>query len=148
MGANNSLDNKNWVFKKSKSKNKYDNLKNNYFLMELFGILPKKKSLEIIKYNKNIKERINININDYKECSGIYSSIELEIIPTKIHYGNFIKIKKDEEANYHIFFNNNKKEIKRNIFEKADKVKVIIDYKVKSFNGLFFYIDCIESVNF
>ena len=116
--------------------------------MELFGILPKKKSLEIIKYNKNIKERINININDYKECSGIYSSIELEIIPTKVHYGNFIKIKKDEEANYHIFFNNNKKDIKRNIFEKADKVKVIIDYKVKSFNGLFFYIDCIESVNF
>ena len=39
----------------------------------------KKKSLDIIKYNKIIKDRININIKDYKEYSEIYSSIEIEI---------------------------------------------------------------------
>ena len=32
-----------------------------------------------MKYNKNIKNRINISINDYKEYSEIYSSIEIEI---------------------------------------------------------------------
>ena len=35
----------------------------------------RKKSLYIIKYNKNIKNRINIK--DYKEYSEIYSSIEI-----------------------------------------------------------------------
>ena len=38
----------------------------------------KKKSLDIIKYNKNIQKRINISIKDYKEYSEIYSSIEIE----------------------------------------------------------------------
>ena len=38
----------------------------------------KKKSLEIIKYNKNIKNRINISIKDYKEYIEIYSPIEIE----------------------------------------------------------------------
>ena len=28
------------------------------------------------------------------------------------------------------------------------KVKIIIDYQVKSFNGLFYKCDCIESINF
>ena len=45
----------------------YKNLKNDYFLRKVFNNLMKKKSLDIIKYNKNIKERININIKDYKE---------------------------------------------------------------------------------
>jgi len=151
MGTNYSSYNKKLGLKKSKSKNKFDNLKNDYFLIKVFDIVPKKKSLEIIKYNKNIKERINININDYKNASGIYSSIELEIIPTKIHIGTFIKIKKEEEKYYHIFFNRNKKEIKRTSFdgnEKVKKVTVIIDHKVKSLNVLFFYVDCVESVNF
>ena len=46
------------ILKKSKS---------DYFLQKLFGNLNKKTLLDIIKYNKNIKERIKININDYKE---------------------------------------------------------------------------------
>ena len=37
----------------------------------------KNKSLEIIKYNKNIKDRINISIKDYKEYSQVYSPIEI-----------------------------------------------------------------------
>ena len=42
--------------------------------------MQKKKSLEIIKYNNNIKKRINININNYKEYCEKYSSIEIEIM--------------------------------------------------------------------
>ena len=75
----------------------------------------KKKSLEIIKYNKELKNRININVKDYKEYSEMYSSIEIEIKPAKNKYGTFININKEDEIYYHIYFNNNKEEIKKSI---------------------------------
>ena len=75
--------------------NLLSNLKNDYFLIKLFDILLKKKSLDIIKYNKNIKDRINISINNYKEYSEIYSAIELEIKPINNKYGKFINFEKE-----------------------------------------------------
>ena len=100
------------------SKNIFNNLKSDYFLQLLFNHLLKKKSLDIIKYNKNIKGRINISIKDYKEYSEIYSSIEIEIKPVINKYGKFINIDKENEIFYHIYFNNNKEEIKRNNLKK------------------------------
>ena len=47
-----------------KSVAKYENIKADYFLEKLFNILEKKKSLDLIKYNKKLKKRINININN------------------------------------------------------------------------------------
>ena len=44
-----------------KSKNKYENLKNDYFLQKVFNNVEKKKLLNIVKYNKNIKKK-----NKYK----------------------------------------------------------------------------------
>ena len=82
-----------------KSKNKLIKIRCNYFLEKLFNILEKKKSLNIVKYNKNMKKRINININDYKEYLGIYSSIEIEINPIINKYCKFINIK-DEDSIY------------------------------------------------
>ena len=41
--------------------------------------------------------------------------------------------------------------MKRNYIEKDDKVEIIkikINYQIKSLNGLFYYCDCIESINF
>ena len=49
------------------SKNKYENLKSDYFLLKLFDNLKRKRLLEVLKYNKNIQKRINLNFNDYKE---------------------------------------------------------------------------------
>ena len=40
---------------------------------------------------------MNININNYKESSEKYSSIEIKIKPVKNKYGQFINIKKEEE---------------------------------------------------
>ena len=60
------------VLNKKESKDIFKNLKNDYFLQILFNNLLEKKSLEIIKYNKNIKNRINISIKDYKEYSEMY----------------------------------------------------------------------------
>ena len=65
-------------------------LKSDYFLLILFNNLFKKKSLEIIKYNKNLKNRININIKDYKEYLEMYSSIEIEIKPVKKNMVNLL----------------------------------------------------------
>ena len=96
-----------------KSKNKFENLKNDYFLLKVFNNLEKKRILYIAKYNKKIKNRINININDYKEYSEKYSTIEIEIKPVNNKYGKFINYKKEDEKYYHIYFNNNKEERKR-----------------------------------
>jgi len=46
---------------KIEAKNIFQKLKSDYFLQILFNKLLKKKSLEIIKYNKNIKKK-----NKYK----------------------------------------------------------------------------------
>ena len=134
-----------------KSKDIFKNLKCDYFLQKLFNNLKKKRSLDIIKYNKNIKDRININIKDYKKFSEIYSSIELEIKPVKDECGIFININKENAKFYHIYFDDNKEEIKRNFLKKNESIKIIkiiIDYHVKSFKKLFYRCKCIESINF
>ena len=106
-----------------KSISKYEKIKTDYFLEKVFNNLEKKKSLNLVKYNKNIKNRINININNYKEYSEKYSSIEIEIKPVNNKYGKFVNIRKDDEKYFHIYFNNNKEEIKRIILIKMKKLK-------------------------
>ena len=103
---------------------KYENIKSKYILEQVFNNLENKKRLKIVKYNKNMKKRINININDYKEYSEKYSSIEIEIRPVNNKDGTFINFKKDEKY-YHIYFNNNKEEIKRTLLNKEDNVSKI-----------------------
>ena len=49
------------------------NLQSDYFIQKFFGYMSKRKSLETIRYNKNIQKRINININHYKAYSEEYS---------------------------------------------------------------------------
>ena len=134
-----------------KSTTRYENIKADYFLEKVFNNLKKGKTLNIVKYNKNIKRRININTNDYKEYSEKYSSIEIEIKPVSNKYGKFIKIKEEEEIYYHIYFNNNEEEIKRNYINEDEDIKIIrikIDYQVKSFENLFSGCKCIESLYF
>ena len=92
-----------------KSVGKFENIKTDYFLEKVFNNLEKKKTLNLVKYNKNIRNRINRNINDYKEYSEKYSSIEIEINPAINKNGKFINIKKEDEKYYHIYFNKNKK---------------------------------------
>ena len=83
----------------------------------------KKKSLDIIKYNKKIKERINIGIKDYKEYSEIYSSIEIEIKLVNNKYGKFINIDEENEKYFRIYFNNNKEEIKKNYLNENENIE-------------------------
>ena len=126
MESDNLLLKENGEISQMKSKNKYGNLKNDYFLQKVFNNVERKKLLNIVKYNKNIKKRINININDFKEYSEKYSSIEIEIKLVNNKYSKFVNIK-DEEIKI---------------------IKIIIDYKIEFFEKLFGDCKCIESINF
>ncbi len=61
------------------------NVKSHYIILKFFEYMSKRKSLETIRYNKNIQKRIDISINNYKAYSEKYSSIELDIIPMKVN---------------------------------------------------------------
>ena len=144
----------------SNDENKIKNIKSNHILekirrndifQKIFNFLQKKKAIEIIKYNKKMLKRINLNINDLKkENYELFTSIEIEIIPTKNEFTKFINIYDNEEY-YHIYFNDKNKETKKNYLTKEDnviKIKIIIDYKITSFEKLFEDCKCIESINF
>ena len=132
--------------------NKLNDLKSDYFIQKIFDYINKKKSLEIIRCNKNIQKRMNININNYKEYSEKYSSIEIEIKPMNNKYGPFISIQADKEEYYHIYYNDNKeKEIidtYLNEDDKVSKINIIIEHHVTSFNKLFHCCENIESIYF
>ena len=138
-----------------------ENIKSRFILSKIYNNMAIKKKLEIVKYNKKIQNRLNLSVKDYKE----YCEIEIEIIPIKDKYGKFINIKENDELYYHIYFNDNKEEIKNKykIYtedgmikheyyideeDKVTKIKIIIDYQVKSFKELFNWCECIESINF
>ncbi len=132
-----------------KHQNKKNILKtiNKYNLKNLFEYLPYENFLNTIKYNKCIQNKLNININTYKE----YLQIELEIIPKEKGYGKFINISDDYKPYFHIYFNGNKEEIKKYSIEEKDKIKnikIIIDYEVKSLDNLFNKCKCIEKIIF
>ena len=129
-----------------------ESLKSDYFLQKLYDNMTKRKKLEIAKYNKKTQNRINLSVKDYKEYSETFTPIEIEIIPTKGKYGTFININKNDKLYYHIYFNDNIKEIKNKYKidedDKVKKIKIIIDYQVKSFKELFSVCICTESINF
>ena len=136
---------------KIKSKITLKNINSKYILKRILNYLEKKKVLNAIKYNNNLKKRININLKDYKEYSENYSSIEIEIKPANNKYGKFINIVEEEKLSYHIYFNNNEEEIKRNYINENEKIKlikIIIDNQIKSFDSLFSDCQKIESIHF
>ena len=78
--------------------------------------------------------------------------VEIDNIPSDISENiKFINISKKDEAYYHIYFNDNGKEVKKNYFSKEDnisKVKIKIDSKIKSLNSLFQTCSYINKISF
>ena len=100
--------------KKFEKKSKIDlfsQIKSAFILKKLYDIIETKK-LSIVKYNKNIQNRINVNIKNYKEYLEIYSTIEIEIILIKNKYDDFININENEKLYYHTYINDSEVEIK------------------------------------
>ena len=58
----------------AKSNSITEKIKSDYFLQKLYDNIPKKKKLEIVKYNKKIQNRLNLSIKDYKKY---YEEIEI-----------------------------------------------------------------------
>ena len=133
-------------------KAKIENINSKFNLAHIFNNLQKHKFFNIIKYNKALQNRLDLNIKNYKECSELFTPIEIEIIPAEKKYGKFINIKYEKQKIYtHIYFNDSNKEIKKYYLKKEDKItkiKIIIDYQIKSFEFLFSNVDCIESIYF
>ena len=77
---------------KIKSKVNLEVLRSNFIFKKILNYMNKKKLLDIMKYNKRLQKRLNLNINDYKEYSQLYSNIEIELKLVDNNYGKFINI--------------------------------------------------------
>ena len=53
----------------------------------------KKKMLQIVKYNKIIQDKLNLDINNYMR----YSQIEIELTLSKKKYSKFINIQENKK---------------------------------------------------
>ena len=52
-----------------------ENVKSHYIIQFIFSYIPKIKELDIVKLNKNLKEKLEVNIDDYKKESRRYKII-------------------------------------------------------------------------
>ena len=124
----------------------FKTIKSNYILEMIFGSLQFTKKLNIIRYNKNLQKRLRKDINDYfKE----YTEIIIEITLLKKKYGKFINASTSKY--YHIYINDNLEEIRRDYITEEDnatKIKIVIDYEIKTLFGLFNNIIFIKKINF
>ena len=101
---------------KQKNNNYHSNniikkIRSKYIQIKIFDNLEEKKLLNIVHYNKKYQKLMNKRLKDYKNE---YSKIEIEIIPKKNTYGEFIHFKR----NYKIYINDKKEEKKVNLLQK------------------------------
>ena len=80
----------------NKSKSQLINIQSYYFLQTIFNNITEKRALEIIKINKNIQNRLNIHINNYREYCELYTPIEIEMIPLQNKNGFFLNIQPED----------------------------------------------------
>ena len=78
------------------NKNSINNIKSQYFLIFIFSFLDEKRKLEIIKYNKNLQNTLDIKLINYKFYKGTYIIYELNG-KIKEYNGNTDKIKFEGE---------------------------------------------------
>ena len=128
----------------------FNKIRSDDILKYIFEFLNEKRNLEIVRHNKELLERLDITIKDYKKYK---NRIEIKIIPIKElkeEKNIFINFN-ENKALYHIYFNNNRKEERRNYITKKDKVtkiKIILEYGIKSLEELFKDCRCIKSIYF
>ena len=140
--------------KQMKSKVDLKKIKSDFFLRKLFYIMKANRTLTIIKYNKKLQKRLNLNITDYEKFAQLFSSIEIKLKLDESEYdenNKFINISDKEKEYFHIYFDNSNEEIERNFLkknEKVNRIKVLINYQVKSFKELFYNCKCINSIAF
>ena len=126
--------------------NTLSEVKNKNILKRIFEYLQQQLYLNIIRYNKSMQNKLNKDINNYKEE---FLKIKIEIIPVENKYGKFINIF-HKESYYHLYINDYQ-EIKRYYITESDNtktIKIVIDNKFKSLCGLFRNCECIKKISF
>ena len=126
------------------NKNILNEIKSKYIIKQMFEFLNQKTFLRMIKYNNQLQTKLDMRIKEYFQ-------IEIEIIPVDKPdaFNIFINYFFDKSY-YHIYFNDNKEEISRNYYYKKDevkKIKILLDYEIKSLSSLFKCCKCIKSIN-
>ena len=123
-----------------------NDIKSIYILKQIFYVIDKAKLYHIIKYNKNLRNKLNTGQKYFEDLL----KIEIEVIPHENKYGQFINENIDK-GHFKIYFDNNKEEIKETSIKQnhnIKKIKIIIDKEVKSLNKLFQLCRCIKEINF
>lgn len=156
------------------AKNILTRIKSNIILKIIFHKLKYYKLLNIIKYNKNIQNKLNLDIRDYKECCDKNSETEIEIIPVKGQcgiffnnlHGNFLYLYDwvFESGQFQfIFFKKNEKgkdeqikddkkikeltsSLKISKEDKISKILLVIKYKIETYQNLFHSCNIIKSI--
>ena len=129
----------------------FENIRSKYILKFIFDHIHNRKLLEIIKYNNEIKKKLDLGINDYLEAHYTYSSIEIEIKPIKAFYDKFINYyNKNKDYLYHVYFNDSKNEAYTdNIGDNyVYKIRIKIDYPIDILSRLFYCCKCAKSIKF
>ena len=124
------------------------NIRSKYILKQILNNFKEHKLLQTTHHIKKYQSIMNKNIDNYKRE---YNRISIEIIPAKNKYGRFIHFHKKAQSNFHLFFNDDTNEIKKNIITKDNKVKkikIIIEPERKHLSSLFLNCKCIEKINF
>ena len=148
--ANNSKHD--FSLQQSSNKNLLNNIHSLFVINKLSQQINKRKILRVIRYNKELLEKFNISIDDYKKYNQI--EIELELVPKKQMKGyknEFIKYNILHGEYFHIYFDDNKEEVKRNFItvkDKVSKIKILIDIEIKSLKELFYQCRCIKKIKF
>jgi len=148
MKSNNKTKGKKEESAQINSESDLNNIKSKYIIQKILDNIKKNNSFKLIKYNKKIQNKLDLSIDDYKAYSECFTTIEIEVTPCKNGYGRFINIiNKEEEPYYHIYFNESKEEIKRNVLtedDKVTKIKIMIDYPVKSLKNYSSNVDVLN----
>ena len=134
----------------------YNNIKSNYIFKKIIKeYLSKKSYFLLVKHNKKIQNKLGLKLDDYKEYHiRIFNTTEIELIPISelkpdIKY-YFIRIK-ENRGYYHIYFDDQRDEIKRSYITNLDKVKKInikLDMELKSLAGLFYDCQVLKGIKF
>ena len=123
-------------------------IRSKYILKSLFEYLPHIKMFKLINHNKTLQGLLKVNLIDYKKE---FLKIVIDIIPSENINGEIIAISKQYESYYHIYFNDSKIETKNKKitwFDKIKKIKIVLDYKIKSLIGIFKKCKCIKQLKF
>ena len=136
--------------KKNNLNKSIDNIKCHYILQIIFNHLNERKYLQLVVNNKAIQNKLDMSIDNYKNYKRIELEIEL-IKELKEEKNYFINLNDFDKSFYQIYFDDNEIDSKRNFimnFEDVKKIKVILNYEIKSFRGLFDECRCIKSIKF